>query len=194
MRLTNVALLGLLVFSHTVFAQEVPRPEARIVNHWQKFAENANVGFAAYVNEPDAAHGGLRVFGVVGPAFRDKGKTRWFEVMAGGLTSRTGFDPAIDLRGQIKIKKLDNLVFWGECLHLFKTDRTLLSASITKVVAKRLKLGVESDSWIQQTGNTTGVGPGTGFIINRHMQVWSAYQFGLGKQRDVLRTYLVFNW
>lgn len=190
---TVCILLIAMVSATIVAAQSDPRPEFRIVNHWQRFSDNKNEGFAAYVNEPDVVHGGPRVFGVAGFALRDKAKTRWLEVMGGGLANSAGFDPALDLRAQAKLNTLQSLILWGEYLHLFNSDRTLISASLTKVFHKRLKLGAESDTWKQKVGSGTTVGPGAGVILTQHLQIWSAYHFGVG-QRDIWRTYFVVNW
>lgn len=190
------ALICVVLFLIAVDAwgQVAPRPEVRIVNHWQRFFDDDSVGFATYVNEPDILHGGPRVFGVVGLALRNKTKTQWLEVMGGGLANRAGFDPAVDVRAQTKLLKLYGLTPWGECLHLFRSNRTLLSGAVTMPTSKRLGLRVESDTWIQTNGNRSGVGPGVNFAVSKHMQLVSAYQFGIGKQRNVWRTYLIFNW
>lgn len=187
-------LLFAMVSATIVSAQTTPRPEFRVVNHWQRFTTDKNYGVAAYINEPDIIHGGPKIYGTIGLGLRDKGKTRWLEIMGGGLTSRTGFDPALDVRGQFKIHWLDNLTPWGEYLHFFKSGRTLLSSSLTKTFRKRYKLGIESDTWKQKVGGGTGVGPGAGIILTQHLQAWSAYQFGVGEQHNVWRTYFVVNW
>lgn len=191
---TLTTLLLLVAGAATAAAQTTPRPEFRIVNHWQRFPDGENLGFAAYANEPDVIHGGPRVFGVAGVGLRDKSKSRWLEVMGGGLANSTGFDPAIDIRAQIKFRKLGRLTPWGECLHYFKSDRTLLSGAITKPISKWFGLRVESDTWIQTSGNRSGVGPGLNLSINKRVQLVSAYQFGIDKQRHIWRSYLVFNW
>lgn len=192
-----LVVLGLclvVIIATETDAQDLPRPEVRIVNHWQRFADGENIGFAAYENEPDLVHGGPRVFGVVGIGLRNKTKTQWLEVMGGGLASRTGFDPAVDVRAQAKLLKLHSLTPWGECLHFFKSNRTLLSGAITQPISKKFGLRIESDTWVQASGNQSGIGPGISFAINKHVQLTSAYQFGIGRQRDVLRTYLAINW
>lgn len=190
-----VLMLCLVVLIATeADAQDLSKPEIRVVNHWQHFADTKNIGFAAYVNEPDVTRGGPRVFGVAGIAFRNKAKTKWLEIMGGGLINRNGLDPALDIRGQTKLHALHGFTLWGEYMHLFKSDRTLLSGSVTKTLHKRFKLGAESDTWKQKVGGGTGVGPGAGMALTPHLQIWSAYQFGIGKQRDVWRTYFVINW
>jgi hypothetical protein len=174
--------------------QTTPQSELRVVNHLQRFHNRKNIGFAAYINEPDTIRGGARVFGVAGVTFRDKSKTRWLEIMGGGLVNHKGFNPALDVRGQTKLNTLHGLTLWGQYLHLFKSDQTILSVSVTKVVRKRIKLGVESDTLRQNSKNYCGVGPGVGVLLNEHLQIWSAYQVGIGEQRSIWRTYFVLNW
>lgn len=190
-----LVILTVGVISLKIMAQDDPRPEVRIVNHFVWYPSSAStLGVAGYVNEPDILHGGVRGFSVGGVAARNKTKTWWLEIMGGGLATQKRLEFAIDLRGQIKLAKLGNATLWGEQLKLINSNRTLLAGSITKVFIKCFKIGVESDTWLQKIGNTTGIGPGVGVILNPHTQVWTAYQFGFSKQRDIARTYLIFNW